>query len=84
MNRMSPFVASGGSVIQNLALTSVALFSLTPSCPTMALPLLAAPADADSIGGLAPFLPSLAAGVPHFSTGEREMGGGGAGGRGGG
>jgi hypothetical protein len=28
VNRMSPFVASGGSVIQNLALTSVALFSL--------------------------------------------------------
>ena len=67
--RMSPFVTAGGALVQDMALTSVALFSDTASAPTMAHELLV-PAESKT-GSLAleSMRPSLAAGVPHFSTG---------------
>jgi glycogen debranching enzyme len=68
--KMGSFVQSGGWVVQQLALTSVALFSETRSAPTMALPLIIGDSKRTPLRTVPA---SLAAGVPHFSTGASAM-----------
>lgn len=72
---LSPFVRDGGKFVRLLGMTSVQLFSATSSGPLLDLPLIETPhARAHSLAReppvvLVPYQPSLAAGLPHFSTG---------------
>jgi hypothetical protein len=81
VSHMSPFIRAGGEFVRLLGMTSVQLFSTTSSAPLLDLPLIESPATLTHAGGdghplgeaaapmLVPYQASLAAGLPHFSTG---------------